>query len=57
MTQASTAELVKRRPRYPKASRKKKTLLLNEFVALTGYHRKFAIRLLRNERRPKHLDH
>jgi len=47
MTQASIAELVESwRPRYLKASRGEKTLILNEFVALTGYHRKSAIRLL-----------
>ena len=57
MTQASIAELVESwRPRYLKASREEKTLILNEFVALTGYHRKSAIRLLRNGRKPKHLD-
>ena len=57
MTQASIAELVESwRPRYLRASRKEKTLILNEFVALTGYHRKSAIRLLRNGRKPKHLD-
>jgi len=31
-------------------------LILNEFVALTGYHRKSAIGLLRNGRKPKYLD-
>ena len=57
MTQASIAELVESwRPRYLKASREKKTLILNEFVALTGYRRKSAIRLLRNGGKPKHLD-
>jgi len=57
MTQARIAELVESwRPRYLKASREEKTLILNEFVALTGYPRKSAIRLLRNGRKPKHLD-
>lgn len=32
--------------RYKKASRKEKTLMLNEFCATCGYHRKHAIRLL-----------
>ena len=32
--------------RYLKADRKEKTLLLDEFVRVTGYHRKAAIRLL-----------
>jgi len=57
MTQARIAELWESwQPRYLKASRKEKTLILNEFVVLTGYHRKSAIRLLRNGRKPKHLD-
>jgi len=34
-----------------RASRKERTLILNEFVALTGYHRKSVIRLLRNGRK------
>lgn len=38
--------LVKVAPRYREASRKQKTLILNEFVASTGYKRKYAIRLL-----------
>lgn len=33
-------------PRYRQASRKEKQQTLNEFVAATGYHRKYAIRLL-----------
>jgi len=56
MTQARIAELVESwRPRYLKASHEEKTLILNEFVALTGYLRKSAIRLLRDERKPKHF--
>ena len=52
MTRASIAELVESwRPRYLKASREEKTLILNEFVALTGYQRKFAIRLLHDGRK------
>ena len=38
-------------PRYRRANRKGKTSILDEFVALTGYHRKSAIRAL--TRRPK----
>ena len=34
--------------RYAKAGKKAKTALLTEFVASTGYHRKYAIRLLRH---------
>jgi hypothetical protein len=34
-------------PRYLKASRMEKSHLLDEFVQLTGYHRKYAMTLLR----------
>src|SRR5512136_767952 len=37
--------------RYKKASRKERTLILDEFCATCGYHRKHAIRLLRRFRR------
>ena len=37
--------------RYKKVSRKEKTLILNEFCATCGYHRKHAIRLLNNFKR------
>jgi len=57
MTRTSIRELVEGwQPRYLKASRKEKSRILDEFVALTGYHRKSAIRLLRRGYRPKHLD-
>jgi len=57
MTRASIGELVESwRSRYLGASRKEKTVILSEFVALTDYHRKSAIRLLRNGRRPKAMD-
>jgi len=57
MTQMSIRELVESwRPRYVEASRKEKSRILDEFVALTGYHRKSAIQLLRHGYRPKHLD-
>lgn len=54
MTQASVAEVVGAlRARYLRARRGDKTRILDEFVALTGYHRKAAIRVLRNGRKPK----
>ena len=57
MTQMSIRELVESwRPRYVEASRKEKSRILDEFAALTGYHRKSAIRLLRHGYPPKHLD-
>jgi hypothetical protein len=34
------------RQRYQKSSKKDKTAILNEFVKLSGYHRKHAIRIL-----------
>ena len=37
-------------PRYRKASRKQKRKILGEFVALTGYHRKSAIRAFTKRR-------
>ena len=37
--------------RYKRAIRKEKTLILNEFCATCGYHRKHAIRLLRKFKR------
>ena len=42
------ASLTSYRKRYQKADRKGRSQLLNEFVALTGYHRKYAITLLRH---------
>lgn len=36
------------RKRYQRASKKEKSQILNEFVTVTGYHRKAAIRLLLN---------
>jgi hypothetical protein len=48
MSQPSKQELVKRlHPRYLQASRTEKTRILDEFVAVTGFHRKHAIRVLR----------
>jgi hypothetical protein len=47
MSQRSKRELTEAiRPRYLKANKTKKEQILNEYVAATGYHRKYAIRLL-----------
>ena len=40
--------------RYRKAGRKDKEVILNEFCANTGYHRKYAIRLLNGPRPERH---
>jgi hypothetical protein len=47
MTNQGKRELLKAvQPRYFKASRGQKSRILDEFVAATGYHRKYAIHLL-----------
>ena len=38
------------RPRYLKASKLEKQKMLDEFTSATGYHRKYAIRVLKNQR-------
>ena len=49
LRQQSKHELVAAiRGRYWRASRREKGRILDEFVASTGYHRKWAIRLLRD---------
>jgi len=54
MSQHSKRELVQRlQPRYLKADRNEKTRILDEFVAVTGLHRKAAIRRLRQQNQPK----
>jgi hypothetical protein len=51
MSQHSKRELLEEiRPRYLKAKKSKKETMLDEFVATTGYHRKYAIRLLKHGR-------
>lgn len=53
MTRASIEELLDSiRPRYRQGSRAVKSRILDEFVAITGYHRKHAIRLFGNGHRP-----
>jgi len=50
MSQRSKRELAEAiRARYLKASKAEKERILNEFVASTGYHRKYAIRLLNHD--------
>ena len=48
MSQLSKQELLEAiHPRYRKAKKAEKQQMLNEFVAATGYHRKYAIRILK----------
>ncbi len=63
MRVATRRELVRAiRARYESAAREEKQRILDEFVAVTGYHRKHAVRLLsavrreRSERRPRRYD-
>lgn len=52
MTRRSIIEYAKAaRPRYERATKKAKTVILNEFIANTGMHRKAAIRLLNKSER------
>lgn len=54
MSQRSKRELLQTiRPRYLKANKAGKQSILDEFVAATGYHRKYAIRLLKHGPGPK----
>lgn len=49
MSQLSKCELLESlRPRYLKASKAEKQKMLDEFTAATGYHRKYAIRILKH---------
>ena len=41
------------RKRYRRASRKEKKVILDEFCATCGYHRKYAITLLKGVKRPR----
>lgn len=54
MSQRSKWEIIEAIwPRYLKASKVEKERILDEFVATTGYHRKYAIRVLKHGLRPK----
>jgi len=50
MSPKSKRELLEAvRPRYLKASKVEKQKMLDEFTSATGYHRKYAIRVLKNQ--------
>ena len=56
MSQRSKREMIVAiRPRYLKANKAEKAQILDEFVATTGYHRKYAIRVLKHGPPPKGL--
>lgn len=56
MSQHSKREMIETiRPRYLKANRIGKARILDEITATTGYHRKYAIRVLRHGLKPKGL--
>ena len=56
MSQRSKREMIEAiRPRYLKANKAGKGQILDEFVATTGYHRKYAIRVLKHGPKPKGL--
>ena len=52
MSLRSKSELLEvTRPRYIKAKKAEKCKILDEFIASTGYHRKYAIKILRRGRK------
>jgi len=54
MSQRSKREMIESiRPRYLKANKVGKVQILDEFIATTGYHRKYAIRVLKHGPKPK----
>ena len=56
MSQRSKREMIEAiRPRYLKANKACKEQILDEFIATTGYHRKYAIRVLKHGSKPKGL--
>jgi len=56
MSRRSKREMVETiQPRYLKASKAGKQQILNELIAITGYHRKHAIRVLKHGFKPKGL--
>jgi hypothetical protein len=56
MSPRSKREMIEAiRPRYLKANKVGKVQILDEFTATTGYHRKYAIRVLKHGPKPKGL--
>jgi hypothetical protein len=56
MSQRSKREMIEAiRPRYLKANKTGKAQILDEFIATTGYHRKYAIRVLKHGSKSKGL--
>jgi hypothetical protein len=56
MSQRSKREMIEAiRPRYLKANRAEKHKILDEFIETTGYHRKYAIRVLKHDPKRKGL--
>ena len=54
MSQRSKREMIEIiQPRYLKANKAGKAQILDEFIANTGYHRKYAIRVLKHGPKPK----
>lgn len=54
MSQHSKREMIEAiRPRYLKANKAGKEQILDEFIATTGYHRKYAIHILKHGSRLK----
>lgn len=51
--QSKSERLAVTRPRYLKAKKTHKCRILDEFIASTGYHRKYAIQVLRRGRKGK----
>jgi hypothetical protein len=51
MSQTDEKYLAQLRARYRKASKKERSAILDEYVKTTGYHRKYAIGVLRSKRK------
>ena len=54
MSQRSKREIIEAiHPRYLKANKGGKQQILDDFIATTGYHRKYAIRVLKHGPKPR----